>query len=60
MDYDAVLFDLEPWDSKGTPPEKYPLLLNFHPLVIYRHRVLKQADVVSPDNPVRIASQVSK
>ena len=28
------------------PPEKYPLLLYFHPLVIYRHQVIKQADVV--------------
>ena len=36
----------EPWDWEGTPPEKYPLLLHFHPLVIYRHQVLKQADVV--------------
>jgi alpha,alpha-trehalose phosphorylase len=36
----------EVWDFDGTPPEKYPLLLNFHPLVIYRHQVLKQADVV--------------
>ncbi|MGK0273983.1 MAG: alpha,alpha-trehalose phosphorylase [Ilumatobacter sp.] len=43
---DSEFLDLEPWDWKGTPPEKYPLLLNFHPLVIYRHRVLKQADVV--------------
>ena len=31
---------------QGTPADKYPLLLNFHPLVIYRHQVLKQADVV--------------
>ena len=38
--------DLEPWDFEGTPPDKYPLLLHFHPLVIYRHQVLKQADVV--------------
>ena len=29
-----------------TPPDQYPLLLHFHPLVIYRHQVLKQADVV--------------
>ena len=36
----------EPWDFAGTPPEKYPLLLHYHPLVIYRHQVLKQADVV--------------
>ncbi len=35
-----------PWDFKNTPPEKYPLLLNFHPLVIYRHQVCKQADLV--------------
>lgn len=43
---DAEFLDLEPWDWEGTPDEKYPLLLNFHPLVIYRHQVLKQADVV--------------
>ena len=34
------------WDFAGTPPENYPLLLNYHPLVIYRHQVCKQADVV--------------
>ena len=43
---DASFLDLEPWDFDGTPPDKYPLLLHFHPLVIYRHQVLKQADVV--------------
>ena len=43
---DTNFLDLEPWDWDGTPAEKYPLLLNFHPLVIYRHQVLKQADVV--------------
>ena len=43
---DEVFLDLEPWDFAKTPPERYPLLLNFHPLVIYRHQVLKQADVV--------------
>ncbi|MFQ5560364.1 MAG: glycoside hydrolase family 65 protein [Nitrospinota bacterium] len=36
----------ESWDFKNTPPEKYPLLLHFHPLVIYRCRVIKQADVL--------------
>lgn len=35
-----------PWDFAGTPKERYPLLLNFHPLVIYRHRVLKQPDML--------------
>ena len=34
------------WDFEHTPPEKYPLLLYFHPLVIYRYQVIKQADVV--------------
>ncbi len=43
---DAAFLERERWDFAGTPPEKYPLLLNFHPLVIYRYQVLKQADVV--------------
>ncbi len=43
---DDAFLELEPWDFDGTPPDQYPLLLNFHPLVIYRHQVLKQADVV--------------
>lgn len=34
------------WDFANTPPENYPLLLHYHPLVIYRYQVLKQADVV--------------
>lgn len=34
------------WDFAGTPADKYPLLLHYHPLVIYRHQVLKQADLV--------------
>lgn len=38
--------DEEVWDFENTPPDKYPLLLHFHPLVIYRHQVIKQADVV--------------
>jgi len=43
---DARFMDREPWDIPGTPPEKRPLLLHYHPLVIYRHQVLKQADLV--------------
>jgi alpha,alpha-trehalose phosphorylase len=43
---DAGFLRREPWDIAATPPEKRPLLLHFHPLVIYRHRVLKQADLV--------------
>ncbi len=42
---DADFMTLEPWDW-STPKDKYPLLLHFHPLVIYRHQVLKQADTV--------------
>ncbi|GMA35021.1 hypothetical protein GCM10025876_12250 [Demequina litorisediminis] len=34
------------WDLENTPADKRPLLLHFHPLVIYRFQVLKQADVV--------------
>lgn len=34
------------WDFENVPKEKYPLLLHYHPLVIYRHQVCKQADVV--------------
>jgi len=39
----------EPWDFEGVPATKHPLLLHFHPLVIYRFQVLKQADVVLAD-----------
>ena len=42
---DDEFLDRKPWDFENTPPEKYPLLLHFHPLVIYRHRVIKQADI---------------
>ncbi|WP_293695913.1 glycosyl hydrolase family 65 protein [uncultured Agrococcus sp.] len=43
---DAVFLEREVWDLENTPDEQRPLLLNFHPLVIYRYQVLKQADVV--------------
>jgi alpha,alpha-trehalose phosphorylase len=43
---DESFLDREPWDFAGAPPEKYPLLLHYHPLVIYRFQILKQADVV--------------
>ncbi len=36
----------KPWDFAGTPRDKYPLVLNFHPMIIYRHKVLKQADTI--------------
>lgn len=43
---DDTFLSKQKWDFAGTPPEKYPLLLHYHPLVIYRHQVLKQADLV--------------
>jgi alpha,alpha-trehalose phosphorylase len=43
---DAVFLDREVWDLENTPDSQRPLLLHFHPLVIYRYQVLKQADVV--------------
>ena len=43
---DSLFLEREVWDLEHTPPEQRPLLLHFHPLVIYRFQVLKQADVV--------------
>jgi alpha,alpha-trehalose phosphorylase len=34
------------WDFEGTPPEKYPLLLNVPYFDLYRKQVVKQADLV--------------
>jgi alpha,alpha-trehalose phosphorylase len=43
---DDSFLNKEVWDLANTPAENYPLLLHYHPLVIYRHQVVKQADVV--------------
>ena len=43
---DSQFLDREVWDLEATPRENLPLLLNYHPLVIYRFQVIKQADVV--------------
>jgi len=43
---DDSFLDKEAWDFDNVPKENYPLLLHYHPLVIYRHQVCKQADVV--------------
>ncbi|MDQ0642438.1 glycoside hydrolase family 65 protein [Microbacterium murale] len=43
---DAMFLEREVWDLDHTPDDQRPLLLHFHPLVIYRFQVLKQADVV--------------
>ncbi len=44
---DQHFLEREVWDLAATPAEKRPLLLHYHPLVIYRFQVLKQADVVA-------------
>jgi alpha,alpha-trehalose phosphorylase len=43
---DARFLEREMWDLGSTPVANRPLLLHYHPLVIYRFQVLKQADVV--------------
>ncbi|WP_221586415.1 glycoside hydrolase family 65 protein [Microbacterium sp. G2-8] len=43
---DSLFLARELWDLENTPASQRPLLLHFHPLVIYRFQVLKQADVV--------------
>jgi alpha,alpha-trehalose phosphorylase len=43
---DDRFLDREPWDFENTPRDHYPLLLFYHPLNIYRHQVIKQADVL--------------
>ena len=43
---DDSFLEKEVWDFEHTPADKYPLLLYHHPLVIYRHAVIKQADIV--------------
>ena len=42
---DTNFLDKEVWDFAATSRDKYPLLLHFHPLVIYRFQVIKQADI---------------
>ncbi|MDR2930296.1 MAG: glycoside hydrolase family 65 protein [Propionibacteriaceae bacterium] len=43
---DADFLSHQVWDFANTPATMYPLLLHYHPLTIYRHQVLKQADTV--------------
>ena len=45
LQHDGFL-DEKVWDFENTPASQYPLLLHFHPLFIYRHQVIKQADLV--------------
>jgi alpha,alpha-trehalose phosphorylase len=43
---DDSFLDKEKWDFDGTPEDQYPLLLHYHPLNLYRHQVIKQADTI--------------
>jgi alpha,alpha-trehalose phosphorylase len=42
---DDSFLDKKVWDFNHTPMDRYPLFLHYHPLKIYRHQVIKQADV---------------
>ncbi|WP_156314372.1 glycoside hydrolase family 65 protein [Lacticaseibacillus camelliae] len=37
------------WPFADTPKDKYPLLLHYHPLTLYRYQVNKQADTLLAD-----------
>lgn len=43
---DDTFLQKKVWDLDKTPKEKFPLLLNYHPLMLYRYQVCKQADTV--------------
>jgi alpha,alpha-trehalose phosphorylase len=43
---DEHFLERKRWDFEGTPADKHPLLLHYHPLELYRHQVIKQTDVV--------------
>ncbi|GGA71531.1 glycoside hydrolase family 65 protein [Ornithinibacillus halotolerans] len=43
---DDTFLQKDRWDFDSTPKEKYPLLLHYHPLTLYRYQVCKQADTV--------------
>ncbi|NLC33267.1 MAG: glycoside hydrolase family 65 protein, partial [Clostridiales bacterium] len=43
---DDAFLKLAQLDLQSIPPDKYPLLLHYHPLWLYRHQVCKQADTV--------------
>ena len=43
---DDSFLQKKPLDFKQLPKEKFPLILHYHPLYIYKHQVLKQADTL--------------
>jgi alpha,alpha-trehalose phosphorylase len=43
---DDSFLELAPWDFSSEPPDDRPLLLHYHPMTLYRHQIVKQADIV--------------
>jgi alpha,alpha-trehalose phosphorylase len=43
---DENFLDKKPMDLDAVPADRFPLLLFYHPLTIYRRQVIKQADIV--------------
>jgi len=43
---DDSFLNKDRWDIPGTDKDKFPLLLHYHPLSIYRKQVCKQADLL--------------
>lgn len=43
---DDSFLDQALWPFEETPAENYPLLLHYHPMIIYKYQVCKQADTV--------------
>lgn len=43
---DDTFFEKAKWPFEETPKENYPLLLHYHPMIIYKHQVCKQADAL--------------
>jgi alpha,alpha-trehalose phosphorylase len=43
---DDSFLQKKPWDLASIPKDKFPLLLHYHPLHLYRHQICKQADTV--------------
>ncbi|MCR5576473.1 MAG: glycoside hydrolase family 65 protein [Oscillospiraceae bacterium] len=43
---DDGFLDRKPWPLASIPPENHPLLMHYHGLVIYRHMICKQADLI--------------
>ncbi|MHC0039031.1 glycoside hydrolase family 65 protein [Pseudoneobacillus sp. C159] len=43
---DDTFLNKKVWNLEQTPKEKFPLLLHYHPLTLYRYQVCKQADTI--------------